>query len=797
MAFSPASRSKMLSYEELTAAVAGKIAKGETPTAAETREYLMRSMEQRVLFLDGGMGTRIQAEGLEEEDFRGTLFPNPPKDLKGNNDLLCLSKPDLMTQIHEEYLDAGSDIIETNTFNGTSISQLEYGCQDEIRAINLAAAKLAKEATKNVTLKDMSKPRFVAGAIGPTSRTLTVSPSVEDPSFRNVHWDELVTSYKEELSALVDGGVDLLMIETIFDTQNAKAAIAAVMEYFDDTNQEMLPVMISGTIVDLSGRTLSGQTIEAFYISIRHLKPLTVGINCALGATQMVDFYTRLCNMCEGFVHIYPNAGLPNAMGGYDDTPADFSKDIAECFAGKGLLNVVGGCCGTFPSHIKAVVEKLSAENTKPRAFPKQITDKSKKKMMLSGLEPWIDDGSFCRVGERCNLMGSIKFRKLIEASKWDDGLEICKEQVEAGCEVLDFNFDADLIDGKDTMGKFLRFAVTEPQIAQKPFMIDSSKFDVCLEGLKTVQGKCIMNSISLKPGEDEFKRQAKELKKYGCAIVVMAFDEEGQAATYGDKVRICKRSYDILTGPEIGWPGEDIIFDCNVLTIATGLEEHNGYGLDYINAVKTLHEMLPEVSFSGGLSNLSFSFRGMNHLREAMHCVMLHHGTPLGLNMSIVNPIVMLKYEELEPQLRLQCDEVLLNKSDDGNHVERFLEMAEEMKRKLDEEKARKKKKAEKKEATSEEQSSYLKSLQAGADKKKVEYLDDLGERDDLCMVGITPGQSAEDLDELTKKLADQVKKLETPSPHDILTYFNLKLRKEIMFLDGGMGEKLCSSCY
>lgn len=673
------------------------------------------------MVLDGGMGTRIQAEELTEEDFRADLFPNPPKDLKGNNDLLCLTKPDLMRVIHEEYLRAGSDLIETNTFNGTTISQLEYAAQDWVPKINLAAAKLAKEACRNVTIETPEKPRFTAGAIGPTSRTLTVSPSVEDPSFRNVTWDELVQSYKQEIGCLVDGGVDILLIETIFDTQNSKAAICAVMEYFEETGKEMLPVMISGTLVDMSGRTLSGQTIEAFYISVQHLQPLTVGINCALGAEQMVPFYTRLTEICEGWVHIYANAGLPNAMGGYDDTPADFSTDMHKFFATQGLLNIVGGCCGTFPAHIEATWKKV--KDCKPRPFPQKSKQQIQAEpMFLSGLEPlWlkpnkdtpmINGTPFYRIGERCNLMGSIKFRKLIEKGEWDEALEICKEQCEAGCEVLDFNFDADLIDGKDAMGKFLRLCVTEPQIAQKPFMIDSSKFDVIEEGLKTVQGRCIVNSISLKPGEEEFKAQARRIQKYGAAVVVMAFDEQGQATGYDDKVRICKRSYEILVD-ELGYKPQDIIFDVNVLTIATGLEEHNPYGIDFIRAVAKLHEMYPEVSFSGGLSNLSFSFRGLNALREAMHCCFLHHAVPHGLNMSIVNPMLMLKYEDLDPKLRQLCDECILNESTDGGHVERLLEYAEEEKRKLEEKKAAAKAAKNKKPAASAaDQNSYISLL-------------------------------------------------------------------------------------
>merc|ERR1719421_2323892 len=463
------------------------------------------------------------------------------------------------------------------------------------------SAQLAKKAAAATTKEEPHKPRFVAGAIGPTSRTLSVSPSVEDCSFRNVTWDELVEAYVEQIRGLVDGGVDILMIETVFDTQNCKAAIYAVDEYFERTGKTRLPVMISATIVDNSGRTLSGQTIEAFFVSVQHAKPLTVGINCALGAGQMKKFYKMLSDLNPGWCHVYPNAGLPNAMGGYDEDPEMFAKNMLD-YAQDGILNFVGGCCGTFASHIAKLCEKL--KDCKPRALPELPKYPH---MQLSGLEPLFlrkEDG-FQLVGERCNLMGSAKFKKLVDTNKWDEAMEVCIAQCGKSADILDFNFDSDLIDGQTAMGRFMRMCVTEPTVAKLPFMIDSSKWPVIEEGLKWVQGKSIVNSISLKVGEEEFLRQAKLCQRYGAAVVVMAFDEQGQAATFEDKVRICTRSYNLMRS-KLDFNPQDIIFDCNVLTIATGLPEHNSYGIDFINAVAEIKRTCPCVSFSGGLSNLS-----------------------------------------------------------------------------------------------------------------------------------------------------------------------------------------------
>ena len=617
-----------------TQKVAQKIIEGKTPTPTEVINYFNAELKKRICFLDGGMGTRIQAERLEEPDYRGDRFKDfnekdangVPVSLKGNNDLLIFTKPDMVKDIHAEYFKAGSDICETNTFNGTTVSQGEYKMQAIVHELNKKGAELAKKAAAEVTKEEPHKPRFVAGAVGPTSRTLSVSPSVEDPSFRNVTWDELVAAYKEQVSGLVDGGVDMLMIETVFDTQNCKAAIFAVDEYFRETKKEKLPVMLSATIVDNSGRTLSGQTIEAFYVSVKHCNPFTVGINCALGAAQMKGFYKQLADMNSGWCHVYPNAGLPNAMGGYDEDPEIFSTNILD-YAKDGLLNFVGGCCGTFPSHIEAVCNKVkNCPVRKLPELPKYPT------MMLSGLEPCsvTDEAGFQWVGERCNLMGSAKFKKLVDAYKWDEAMEVCLAQCEKKADILDFNFDSDLIDGQSAMSKFMKLCVTEPNVAKLPFMIDSSKWPVVEEGLKCVQGKCIVNSISLKPGEQEFLRHAELCMRYGAAVVIMAFDEKGQAATYEDKVRICQRSYKVLR-ENLDFPPEDIIFDCNVLTIATGLPEHNSYGIDFINAVAEIKRTCPCVSFSGGLSNLSFSFRGLNSLRDAMHTVFLHHAVPKG----------------------------------------------------------------------------------------------------------------------------------------------------------------------
>merc|ERR1719331_2414154 len=619
------------------------------------------------------MGTRIQAEKLSEEQYRGDRFKTHKldKSLKGNNDLLNLTQPDLITNIHAEYLEAGSDMIETNTFNCTRASMEDYDCCDIVYELNVQAAKLAKAACARVTKKDMTTPRFTCGAIGPTSRTLSVSPSVEDPSFRACTFDELVSGYKEQIGGLIDGGSDIILIETIFDTMNAKAAAFAFHEYFEEVGKQPVPLMLSVTITDNSGRNLSGQMVEAFYTSLEHSKPFSVGINCALGATVMLPFYDALHRCNETWCSIYANAGLPNAFGGYDETPEIFANNM-QPYADRQNLNIVGGCCGTFPSHIAAVKKALG--KTTPRVPPVL-----EPKMRLSGLEPFEQiNGNFTNIGERCNLLGSRKFKRLIENNKWDDALEIAREQVENGAQILDFNFDTDLLDGVTAMGKFMRLCVTDPLISKVPFMIDSSKWDVIEEGLKWVQGKSIVNSTSLKNGEERFLKEAKCCMKHGAALVVMAFDEQGQAVDRADKVRICTRAYNLLKG--MGFNMYDVIFDVNVLTIATGLPEHNNYGLDFILAVEEIHRDCPEVSFSGGLSNLSFSFRGLEELREAMHSCFLSLAIPRGLNMSIVNAGLLPVFDDIPLEMRNLLIEVILNESPNNDHVERMLAFAEAM---------------------------------------------------------------------------------------------------------------------
>lgn len=642
-------------------------------------DYLITQFSQRIVFLDGGMGTRIQAERLSESDYRGGILRDHPKDLKGNNDLLSITCPELIKKIHIEYLEAGSDIVETNTFNGTSVSQSEYLCEHLVYEINYESAKLAKEACVQVEART-GRRRLVAGAVGPTSKTLSVSPSVEDPSFRGVSWQELVESYLQQIDGLIAGGSDILLVETIFDTLNAKAALFAIEKYYElHPDQQRLPLIISVTIVDMSGRTLSGQTVEAFLVSVSHANPICIGINCALGADQMKPFFRNLCRAAQNtYCHVYPNAGLPNAMGGYDETPESFASLLAE-YAHEGLLNMVGGCCGTFPAHIAAAHAAIS------NCAPRQVNSSnppSDQFMRLSGLEPLYltKQLGFVNIGERCNLMGSLKFKRLISERKWDLALEIARDQADNGAQILDFNFDADLIDGKATMGKFLKFCATEPQIARLPFMIDSSKWEVIEEGLQCVQGKPIVNSISLKGGEETFLSQARLVKLYGAAVVVMAFDEQGQAVTFEDKVRICERSFNLLT-TKVGFKASDIIFDCNVLTIGTGLAEHNAYGIDFIRAITEIKRRCPGCYTSGGLSNLSFSFRGLDQLREAMHSVFLFHAIPSGLDMAIVNAGALPIYEDVERDLRTLLEDLILNRSEEA--TERLLQVADEMRRK------------------------------------------------------------------------------------------------------------------
>jgi 5-methyltetrahydrofolate--homocysteine methyltransferase len=648
---------------------------------------LHAQLAKRILILDGAMGTMIQKRKFTEADYRGERFADfeAPDGLKGNNDLLSLTQPEAILDIHEQYLAAGSDIIETNTFSGTTIAMLDYRMTHLVHELNVESAKLARQACDKYTAMDPSKPRFVAGAVGPTNRTGSISPEVEDASFRNTSFDELRIAYKEQIAALVEGGVDIIMVETIFDTLNAKAAVYAYDEFCEESGRR-LPLMISGTIVDQSGRTLSGQTTEAFYTSLRHAKPFSIGLNCALGAQQMKPFLRRLANIAECWVSVYPNAGLPNAMGGYDDTPADMARDVAD-FAKDGLINFAGGCCGSQPPHIKAIAEIMAT--CTPRPFP---AAPERPMMWLSGLERLVVDKTrfnFLNVGERCNIAGSRKFARLIKNGKYNVAMDVARKQVEDGAMVIDLNVDDGMIDGKAAMGKFLRIAMTEPDVSKAPFMIDSSKFEIIEEGLKWVQGKCIVNSISLKVGHEEFVRQARIVRRHGAAVVVMAFDEEGQAATYEDKVRICKRSYDVLVGDEVGFPPEDIIFDPNILTIATGMPEHNGYGVDFINATKEIKKQCPHAKISGGVSNLSFGFRGVNKVREAIHSVFLYHAIQNGMDMGIVNAGMLEVYDDVDDDLRELCESVVHNRNQgaDGNEAtEALLEYASRERDRLEE---------------------------------------------------------------------------------------------------------------
>jgi 5-methyltetrahydrofolate--homocysteine methyltransferase len=637
------------------------------------RAYITRLFNTEISMYDGAMGTMIQKESrwLTEEKFRGDRFADWTCPLKGNNDMLSLTQPACIKGIYLKYLESGSRLIGTNTFSSTTIAQLDYKMEDFAYELNYAGARLAREACDEITARDPTKPRFVVGALGPTNRTGSISPSVEDSSFRNVTFDELVEAYYEQVVGLMDGGADILIVETIFDTLNAKAALFAIGEYLEHACVD-IPVFVSGTLVDLSGRTLSGQTTEAFYASIRHSKPMCVGLNCALGADNMVPFVKRLSACAECFVHVYANAGLPNAMGGYDDTPADMSKDY-DVFFENGWLNMAGGCCGSTPEHIAAIYQSVKDKGFKPRPLPPV----RRPKMWLSGLEDLVVDDvhnhlgmPFLNVGERCNISGSIAFKKLILAGKFQDAMDIAKKQVADGAHVIDINVDDGLLDGIAAMQKFVKIAVTEPEVAKVPFMLDASKFEIVIAGLKWCQGKPIVNSISLKVGEKLFKEHATLLKKHGAAVVVMAFDELGQAATASEKVRICKRSYDILVN-EVRFPPEDIVFDPNVLTIGTGMEEHANYAIDFIEATKTIKEQCPFVKISGGISNLSFGFRGVNKIRESIHAVFLHHAIlDSGMDVGIVNSHELLHYDEIDADLKDHCINLVFNKTPEATET-------------------------------------------------------------------------------------------------------------------------------
>ncbi len=649
-------------------------------------------LESRILVLDGAMGTMIQQHNLHEKDFRHSSFSSVLS-LFGDNDLLCISRPDVIQGIHEAYLEAGADIISTNTFNATAISQLDYEMQSHVREINLAAAKVARAAVDK--FQSLEKPRFVAGALGPTSRTASISPKVEDAAFRNVTFDELVETYTEQATALLDGGVDLLLLETIFDTLNAKAALFALENIFE-TRGQRTPLIISGTITDQSGRTLSGQTAEAFYISVKHAKPLAVGLNCALGAEMFRPHLRALSSIATEFVSCYPNAGLPNAFGEYDDTPAYMAQVLGN-FAKEGLLNLVGGCCGSTPEHIRAIADavrgleprRVQGALASQRPSPSSASLGSRegdhkgrpyeKLPMFSGLEPLVitSETNFVNVGERSNITGSPKFSKAILEGDFEAGLMIARQQVTAGAQIVDVNMDEGLLDSQAAMVKFLSLLAGEPEIARVPLMIDSSKWDVLEAGLKCVQGKAIVNSLSLKDGELEFKRRAELVRRYGAAAVVMAFDEAGQADTLERRKEICSRAYKILL--EQGWDATDIIFDPNVLTVATGIEAHNSYAWDFIEATRWIKENLSGALVSGGISNVSFSFRGNNTVREAMHSVFLYHAIKAGLDMGIVNAGMLEVYENIAPELRDCVEDVILNRREDAS--DRLLELANNLK--------------------------------------------------------------------------------------------------------------------
>ncbi|MBT7973216.1 MAG: methionine synthase [Candidatus Marinimicrobia bacterium] len=626
---------------------------------------MKRILNNNILVFDGAMGTMVQSYKLTEADFCGNRFINHSCDLKGNNDLLCLSRPDIVGEIHKAYYDVGADIVETNTFNANAISQADYGIEDLAYEINFEAAKIAKSIAKTY----LDKPRYVAGALGPTNRTASMSPDVNDPGFRNVSFDELKIAYYDQAKGLLDGGVDLFLIETVFDTLNCKAALFAVQTLLEERGIE-IPIMVSGTITDASGRTLSGQTVEAFWHSIRHANLTAVGLNCALGAEQIRPWLDELSTIADIPVFVYPNAGLPNEFGEYDESPEAMAAIIKE-FAESGLVNLVGGCCGTTPPHIKAISKAVAGLT--PRKIP-DIDPLTK----LSGLEPVTirPESNFVNIGERTNVTGSAKFRRLIKEDNYEEALSVARQQIENGAQIIDVNMDEGLLDSEEAMVTFLRLIAAEPDIAKVPVMVDSSKWTVLEEGLKNLQGKGIVNSISMKEGEAEFIRQAKIIKKYGAAVIVMAFDEKGQAESYDRKVEICSQAYKILT-EEVGFPPEDIIFDPNIFAVATGIEEHNGYGLDFIKAVKTIKETLPSVHISGGISNLSFSFRGNNGVREAMHSSFLYHAVQAGMDMGIVNAGQLTLYDDIPPDLKERVEDVLFNRGKDA--TDRLVKIADE----------------------------------------------------------------------------------------------------------------------
>jgi len=636
--------------------------------ASERARRLETLLEERILVLDGAMGTMIQSYQLSEADYRGSRFSGSSRDLGGNNDLLTLTRPDIIAAVHEAYLRAGADIVETNTFSSTRISQADYGLEQLVYELNRRGAEVAREAADKVEAEDPSRPRFVAGVLGPTNRTASLSPDVADPSLRNVTFDELVDAYAEAIGGLVDGGADVLMIETIFDTLNAKAAVYAVEAFFERAGLR-LPVMISGTITDASGRTLSGQTATAFCYSMRHAQPISIGLNCALGAEQLRPYVEELSAVADLAVSVHPNAGLPNQFGGYDDTPEHMAAQIRE-WAESGFVNIVGGCCGTTPAHIQAIA--AAVEGIAPRRVPVL-----EPRCRLSGLEPLEigPDSLFVNVGERTNVTGSKRFAELVLNGQYETALEVARQQVESGAQMIDVNMDEGLLDSEKAMTTFLHMVASEPSVARVPVVIDSSKWTVIEAGLKCIQGKGVVNSISLKEGEEAFLAQARKVRRYGAAVIVMAFDEQGQADSAERKIAICARAYNLLTA-RVGFPAEDIIFDPNIFAVATGIEEHSNYALAYFEAVRGIRASLPYALISGGVSNVSFSFRGNNPVREAIHAAFLYHAIRAGMTMGIVNAGALPVYEDIAPDLLERVEDVLLNRRADA--TERMLEFAE-----------------------------------------------------------------------------------------------------------------------
>jgi len=642
---------------------------------------LRTELEHRILVLDGAMGTMIQHHKLTEKDYRGERFANWKNLVRGNNDLLVLTQPDIIRSIHAEYLNAGADIIETNTFNAQRISMEDYGMGEFVREINLAGARLAREAADEFTAKKPDKPRFVAGAVGPTNKTASMSPDVNNPAFRAVSYDDLVSAYKEQILALIEGGVDALLIETIFDTLNAKAAIFAAEEAMKELDKRV-EIMLSATVADLSGRTLSGQTIRAFLASVGHADLLSIGLNCSFGAKDLKPYLQEVSAHSSSFVSAYPNAGLPNQFGEYDETPETMAVQVKE-YIDEQLVNIIGGCCGTTPDHIATYQELIK------KAKPRERRVKSIN-LELSGLELLeIEESSlFVNIGERCNVAGSKAFLRLINEKNYEEALRIARKQVEDGAQIIDINMDDAMLDSKEEMVTFLHYLSSEPEISRVPFMIDSSKWEVIEAGLKCIQGKCIVNSISLKEGEEDFLKKARLIRSYGAAAIVMAFDEKGQADSFERKTQICTRAYYLLVD-KVGFPPQDIIFDPNILAIATGIEEHSNYGVDFLNAISWIKQNLPYAKISGGVSNLSFSFRGNNVVREAIHSVFLYYAIKEGMDMGIVNAGMLQIYEDIDPDLLEHVEDIVLNRRPDA--TERMIELAEKVKNRASGEKEEK----------------------------------------------------------------------------------------------------------